>query len=550
MMECARLQCRARAMTTILLTSAKKPLLDFVRQRLLPSEARKGCALLIPLTEESAGEIAAALGESAKNVDLASMPGFHEIASGTVRVIIIRAKNTVSALREVTGVPDFVVSMPEDVGNSLRRLMGPCTVLVMPRQPDRVPGFLEADGKAWRLRVVRRERTAVSAAGSVLIVGAGLAGAMVARELSLRGLRPIVVDAGPVPGSGASALYAGLIHPHWQASDSPLFQLTRAGFEAMTQTLTEFPEIFIPTGVVDAASSDEEYDRWHSAAAAGCPVHLPEEFASLLTREEASKRTGLKLSRGGWFYPKAGLVHAGRFVRRLLEASGAEVLSNMCVHLQKREGLWEAVSMSGSVVARAPCTVVCAALSTPDVLGMPRGMMGLGPLYGRISLLRETDISSLRCALTGDGYVAKTKDFCAVGATYEPGEAPGMSAEAAHEHNLRTFDKLMGGRPEVLAAGFYEGVRAVPLDRMPLAGRGWLPEDIDGLAFKGVPEAESIPRAPGLWVCAGFGSRGLTWGLACARHVAAEMTGDVQALPRSLALKLDPARFLPKLLVS
>ena len=537
-------------MTAVLLTSAKKPLLDFVRQRLLPSEAYKGCTLLIPVAEESAGEIVEALGTSPNSIGFASMPGLHELVGGMKRIVMMRAKNTPAALREMTGVPDLILSMPEDVNNSLRRLMGPRTVLVTPGVLEQIPGFLEADGNAWRLRAGRREPMADDVSGRVLVVGAGLAGAMTAFELARRGQIPIVVDAGPVPGSGASALYAGLIHPHWQASDSPLFQLTRAGFEAMTQTLAEFPDVFIPTGVVDAASSDEEYDRWRVAAAAGCPVHMPEDFASLLTREAASEKTGLTLLRGGWLYPKAGLVHAGRFVRRLLEVSGAEVFSNMHVRLQRRGGLWEAVTMSGSVVARAPRTVVCAALSTPDVLGMPRRMMGLAPLYGRISLLRETDLPMLRCALTGDGYVARTKGFCAVGATYESGEVPVMSAEAAHEHNLCTFDKLMGLRPEVLAAGFYEGVRAVPLDRMPLAGRGWMPSDIDGQVFRGVPEAGSIPRAPGLWVCAGFGSRGLTWGLACARHVAAEMTGDAPALPRSLAVKLDPARFLPKQLVS
>ena len=232
----------------------------------------------------------------------------------------------------------------------------------------------------------------------------------------------------------------------------------------------------------------------------------------------------------------------------MLEAAQAQVLTNMPVSLRRREGLWEAVSAQGVVVARAPKAVVCVALATPGVLGLARGTMGLSPLYGRISLLRETDLPELRCALTGDGYVARTEGFCAVGATYEPGEAPGVAVQEAHEHNLSTFDKLTGRRPDVLAAGFYEGVRAVPADRMPLAGRGWTAAELEGLAFRGVPEARSIPRAPGLWICAGFGSRGLTWGLACARHVAADVTGDVQALPGSLAAKLDPARFLPKLL--
>lgn len=40
-------------------------------------------------------------------------------------------------------------------------------------------------------------------------------------------------------------------------------------------------------------------------------------------------RAGLALSRGGWLYPKAGLVHAGRLARRMLEAAQAQVLTNM-----------------------------------------------------------------------------------------------------------------------------------------------------------------------------------------------------------------------------
>mgnify|MGYP000184634887 CR=1 FL=1 len=119
----------------------------------------------------------------------------------------------------------------------------------------------------------------------------------------------------------------------------------------MTEVLRDFPDAFIPEGVVDAASSEEEYEKWREAAAYGRPVHLPGDFASLLTREEASERAGLALSRGGWLYPKAGLVHAGRLARRMLEAAQAQVLTNMPVSLRRREGLWEAVSAQGVVVA-------------------------------------------------------------------------------------------------------------------------------------------------------------------------------------------------------
>ena len=170
-------------------------------------------------------------------------------------------------------------------------------------------------------------------------------------------------------------------------------------------------------------------------------------------------------------------------------------------------------------------------------------------LYGRITLLRDIDLSTLKTALTGDGYVAKTSDgFCAVGATYEPGEERGISVEAAHTHNLSTFVKLTGEMPEVVARGFYEGIRAVAQDRMPLAGRGFTSREVDGLSFKARPEARAIPRAEDLWICTGFGSRGITWGLACAEAVASEIAGEPSALTKALKASVDPARFMPKIL--
>ena len=83
---------------------------------------------------------------------------------------------------------------------------------------------------------------------------------------------------------------------------------------------------------------------------------------------------------------------------------------------------------------------------------------------------------------------------------------------------------------------------------MPRAGRGVTSAELTELAFRGVPEASAIARAPGLWICAGLGSRGITWGLACADLVAADICGEPLPLPASLVRQLDPVRFVPKLI--
>lgn len=539
-------------MKTWVLTSLSKPLLDECRQRLSSLSTANEINLVVPVTTESATTICADLqvtpieGEAR----FASMPGVHQIKCLEVTLFLIRSSSIEKSLSEVTQTPDVVLAQDLLPVKVLRHLMGEGTTLYVQTPLVVVPPYLTQIDEGYVLRQKKPTSPITSSSAQrVLIIGGGLAGAMVAYELSQRGREIVLVDAGCVPGSGASALFAGLIHPHWQASDSPLFQLTRAGFEAMVKCLKAFPDVFISTGVMDAASSSVEYVRWQKAWKEEQPIAMPEHFAKLLDKENASRLTGLSLSQGGWFYEEAGLVHAGRLVRRLLEASRATVLPNTKVRLERRDGTWVALNEQTQIVAGAPTCVVCSAMGSAEVIGLAPHFLGLNPLYGRISLLRDTDLPTLKCALTGDGYVAKTAEgFCAVGATYEAGDKPQMSAFEVHEHNLQTFNKLMGYRPEVLAAGFYEGVRAVPLDRMPLAGRVTTVRELENLSFKGVPELKAIPRAKGLWMCAGFGSRGLTWGLSCAQLVAAQICAEPLPLGASLATKLDPARFMPKLL--
>lgn len=538
-------------MTVYLLLSDREPPFEILRRR-LSSESRKVFVVVLSESlpvQEILKRASLSLSEPLSGFE--QMPGIHRIECLGATLLLSRMSR--DEFRKSAEVfPDVVIDDSLDQAGLLKRLMAKGAFLVCSQRPKAVPPFLVETSEGFRLKFLPpslQRQTEKMSESSVLIVGAGLAGCMVAWELSKRGFQTTVIDGGMVAGSAASALYAGLIHPHWQASDSPLFQLTRQGFSAMQALLRRFPSAFLPVGVVDAASSEDEFERWKRAYAEGRPIPMSSEFATLLSREEANHLTGLTLSRGGWYFPKAGLVHAGQLCRQLLEESGAIVIPNTKVRLIREGNLWTAVNDWGDAVARASKAVVAAALGSSEVLGVPRHWLGMSGLYGRISLLRDTDLPGLSTALTGDGYIAKTKDgFCAVGATYEPGEERRLSVAEAHSHNLSTFTKLTGTMPSVIARGFYEGIRAVAQDRMPLVGRGLTQTELRGLQFKGVPEVRAIPRADNLWLCTGFGSRGITWGLACAEALASEMAEEPQTLTRAMKASLDPARFMPKIL--
>ena len=378
-----------------------------------------------------------------------------------------------------------------------------------------------------------------------IVVGAGLAGAFTAYELARRGVRPIVLDAGPVPGSGASALAAGLAHPHWQADDAAHYELTRTGFEGLLSLRADVPELaplIRLDGILDLAVDEEEdaHQRSH-AHALGAASH----FMLHMQAAAASRTAGRFVRFGGWHYPEGAVVAMGALCRRLLERAGAWVLPHAAVRLYAEDGGWSARNSDGMLLARAPVAAVCAGLASPELAGAPRRAYGLSPLYGRISLVAGSEPLLASGAATGRGYAVQTEGFAGIGATYEAGEWPQLTAHEAHAKNLAAFDLLFAERPDVLAAGFYEGCRAVAKDRMPIAGQlvDWIRTCELAGRLRGAPEEKDIPRLPGLWGVFGLGSRGASWGLAVAALAASQMAGEAVALSKSMQRAVSPARF-------
>ena len=73
-------------------------------------------------------------------------------------------------------------------------------------------------------------------------------------------------------------------------------------------------------------------------------------------------------------------------------------------------------------------------------------------------------------------------------------------------------------------------IGAVPLQ--PDAGAAALPD-----------QPRHWPRVPGLFVVAGFGSRGLTWAALAGRLVASWIADAPYPLPADIVDAVDPARF-------
>jgi tRNA 5-methylaminomethyl-2-thiouridine biosynthesis bifunctional protein len=415
---------------------------------------------------------------------------------------------------------------------------------------EKKKGFGKKRERLFGIMKARRTKHNHRAIEDVIVIGGGLAGANVAYSLRMQGVQVRVVDQAPVPGGAASALSWGILHPHFTRDDSPLSKLSREGFLLARSRLRELEEktgepLFEPLGCLQMAHTDEIYAEWQSAASQGQPFALPADYGTLLQKEEASLKAGLSLKRGGWFFPMSGMARCGAFCRALIKASGASYRGNtQVVALKKQDKYWQLIGEFGEVIDEATDVVVCAAFASEALLG---SALGLEALPGRITLLRDTDLTELNSPVSGEGYIAHMSDgYCGVGATYELERTGPWTETKAHENNLEKLDSLLTKSVPVVVTGAYCGVRAAGPGRLPVLGASIDEEKWLSVcrSHKEYPQDSSLWDQEGLWVLAGLGSRGLSMSALCADMLTSFMLGVALPADPALLKTLAPSRYL------
>lgn len=514
------------------------------------SEALDVDSALLDMLEREA----AAAGKTPTYLLRLSAPGVERLNLGGVDVLLVRGGRRSAAHWHRDADALYLPNWNELLVSACRPRLSLGTEIfvldedesVVMRTAAGMPFRRSDSGKAWQLAHGRAAAQQRRAPGDVLIVGAGLAGALAAYSLHERGVRVSVVDAGAVPGAGASALCAGLAHPHRQSEDSPAFQLARAGVAKLERLLDAFPDSEAHRGVLDLAVDEMEWRQMTADAAADRPFSSPNAFSELCCSSSASRMLGYATPFGGWYYESGRVVRIGRLVRAVLSAVGCPVLCRTPVRLERRDGRWLAMTADGQTAASGEAAVCAAGLASPELVGAQADAYGLSALYGRISILRDTDLPALRMPAAGRGYVVRTEDgFTGAGATYERGGLL-YSPQAAHAANLAVLKGLMNiGEEEPAASAFYEGVRATARDRLPLAGPMADRAALAELRGSGRQVAlDQVPVLPKCWGFFGLGSRGLSWGLAVSEALAASIVGASVPMLPPLWAKISPLRFM------
>ncbi|MFJ1052797.1 FAD-dependent oxidoreductase [Bordetella bronchiseptica] len=132
-----------------------------------------------------------------------------------------------------------------------------------------------------------------------------------------------------------------------------------------------------------------------------------------------------------------------------------------------------------------------------------------------------------RCVVGGEGYLLPAVDgWCVAGSTYVHGAAQALTGAEGQRVNLDKAAGLLGQAPAAFASlqpgslPGWAGWRAVLPGRLPAAG--------------------PLAHAPGLWLAAGYASRGLSWAALMGDVIAARLCGEPGPLETDLLAQIAP----------
>lgn len=394
--------------------------------------------------------------------------------------------------------------------------------------------------------ILSREKTAI-------VIGAGLAGAAVANKLAIAGWQVTVLEAAEDVATQASGNLAGAIHPLITADWNLRSQWYLQGFEATLRTVKPWlknsnsQELMGDlTGLVNLMVTEVGQKRVNEAFER---VGLPDDFARLLTAEQASALLTTKVTHsallfleGGWLYPKAVINHCLHHELVRLHTK------QKVVDIEKtQQDKWHVKTESQGVNA----DIVIVATGSLDSHLNKKLALPIRPVKGQVShISAEQQKQVLPKVVTHEGYSCSYGAGAVTGATFEAPDMSDSLSLKSHQTNLAMSQTAL---PDWLSVSAEEldgriAFRPTTPDHLPIVGAVANPSWMEK-SYLSQSHTHAVYRYPvqqyqtGLYVSNGHGARGLMSVFLAAENLLADIEGRALTQPLSLYNASHPARF-------
>ena len=406
----------------------------------------------------------------------------------------------------------------------------------------------------WTLKNTREASTRqAQAVGTCIVIGAGLAGASVGAALAKRGWRVLVLDQGEAPAAGASGLPVGLVVPHVSVDDCPLSRLSRSGVRMMLQQargLLQQGRDWDATGTLEHRDDGTPGlpARWAAPGLDWSQKTTPDAAVAMMG---APWDHGIAAGEPAIWHAQAAWLKPAQMVRSWLAQPGVSFQGNAQVTAVRQNGdEWDILDPQGTVLASVNRVVFANADGAkplieklksehPDLGICVNQFAGMHGLRGQLSWAmhpKDHEDAFPPFPVNGSGSVVPNVPVDGglawfIGSSYQPDHKPALTDEENHVANLDRLHKLIPHLGQALANQFENGpinawksTRCVTADRLPMVG----------------PLTQS--DNPSLWICAGMGSRGMSFSVLCAELLADRWCGEPWAVEAGLAQSLYSLR--------
>jgi len=394
----------------------------------------------------------------------------------------------------------------------------------------------------------------------IAIIGAGIAGAQVARQLAERGCRVRVFDAARI-ATGASCQSQGITYTRVSHKFGKLPDFAGLSFvhavdtyqQLMDQGELEADKQVQLNGYLQLVKGSDQQANFEAV------LSDPQGHATLLSGAEATEKAGVEIGRSAIFFPTGGWLDLPELCQTLLKHKNITVIENTgALTLRSSIGQsWLLVDSEERIIAQESQVVLATAHDTDKQVDLD--WLPLQPIRGQTSLIdvsNKTD--DIAVPICHEGYIAPARggQHC-IGASYHPNNDNREVSQADHAHNIDQLQRALGqlfDETGITITGGSAAIRCATADYLPIIGfapiRDRFRETFAPLAQdrKKIVDAQA-PAHPGLWLCCGFGSRGLSATPIAASLLVSQMFDEPPPLPRYLQQAVSPARFLQRVLV-
>lgn len=320
-----------------------------------------------------------------------------------------------------------------------------------------------------------------------IIIGAGIAGSMLARALRNRGIHPVIID--PDDDSGASGNPAAIVKPRLDMQDRPESRFFLSSYLYACQVYEALGSVS-SVGVVHYCKDEPETARYQKLLA--CQA-LPERFFRALKEPDHKDRDVFCAE-----FPKALVINPAR---ALAQAAGnIERIKGRAnsVH-QTPQGL-SVLDEIGHQLALGDHVIWSCGFGIRNITAFKDQKLRYS--RGQISLSDMT-ISETR---TFGGYAISMNGQTLLGATHKrlDEHSPIIARPGDDHENIEKYENLFGHRPEINPQKSRSSVRVTTPNTLPL-----------------------IVNHGDEWALTGLGSRGFVFAPLLADAIAAKICGEV-----------------------